>query len=169
MIVLKQQVRSPACWLFDLFHELYHAGQNPNASDLAVVEADAIASRRHDDEEEIAASEFAGAALLDGRAHELAEECARSAGGRLERLKTVVSQIATREGVRADALANYLAFRLTLQGENWWGAATNLQRTTPDPWQVARDLLLKQINLSALNEADSTLLLQALDNREGEE
>lgn len=168
VIVLKQQVRSPARWLFDLFHELYHAGQNPNASDLSAVEADAIASRRQEDPEEIAASEFAGAVLLDGRAHDLADECVRSAGGRLERLKMVVPQTAAREGVRADALANYLAFRLTLQGENWWGAANNLQRSNPDPWQVARDLLLKHINLSALNVADSTLLLQALDNREGE-
>jgi transcriptional regulator with XRE-family HTH domain/Zn-dependent peptidase ImmA (M78 family) len=168
VIVLKQQVRSPARWLFDLFHELYHAGQRPDAPDLTVVEGEEIASRRHDDPEELAASQFAGDVLLDGRAHILAEQSVQAANGRLERLKAVVPQIALREGVSADALANYLAFRLTMQGENWWGAANNLQRTHPDPWQIARDLLLKQINLSSLNEADCSLLLQALDNREGE-
>lgn len=169
VIVLKQQVRSPARWLFDLFHELYHAAQNPNQPELTVVESEAIASRRQEDAEEIMASQFAGDVLLNGRARELADECVRAADGRLERLKGVVPRIATKEGVRSDALANYLAFRLSLDGQNWWGAANNLQRTTPDPWQISRDFLLQQINLSVLNEADSTLLLQALDSPEGDE
>lgn len=164
VIVLKQHLRSPARWLFDLFHELRHAGQRPDAPELSIIEAETIASRQHDDEEEVEASQFAGDVLLDGRAHQLADLCVDEAGGRLERLKAVVPIVARREGVRADALANYLAFRLTRQGENWWGAANNLQSTTPNPWPVARDLLIKQVSLGVLNDADSDLLLQALDD-----
>jgi hypothetical protein len=59
-------------------------------------------------------------------------------------------------------LANYLAYRLSLQDINWWGAATNLQPMDANPWAVARNLLLENIDVAALNEADRELLLLAL-------
>jgi ribosome-binding protein aMBF1 (putative translation factor) len=165
IIVLKQSVRSPARWLFDLMHEVYHAGQHPEQPELMVVEHNELAKERLESEEEQEASQFAGDVLLNGRAEALAQQCVRAAGGSVERLKKALPQVAAREQVRPDALANYMAFRLSLQGENWWGAANNLQATAPDPWLVARDLTLEHINLSVLNEADRSLLLQALSER----
>jgi hypothetical protein len=60
-----------------------------------------------------------------------------------------------------------MAFRLSLQGENWWGTATNLQAQDTDytdPWQTARDFLLERANFGRLNEVDRNLLLQALSD-----
>ena len=56
-----------------------------------------------------------------GRAEDLAERCVQAARGSVERLKVAVPQVAAREHVPVDALANYMAFRLSLQGHNWWG------------------------------------------------
>ena len=162
VIVLKQHVRAPTRWLFDLLHEVYHAGQQPEQRELAVIEDNDMTKERLESDEEQAASQYAGDVLLNGRAEVLIAQCVRAAGGSIERLKKALPQVAERERVRTDALANYMAFRLSLQGENWWGAANNLQATTPDPWLVARDVMLEHINLGALNESDRSLLLQAL-------
>lgn len=112
------------------------------------------------------ATQFAGDVVLAGRAEELAERCVQAARGSVERLKATVPRVAARENVPADALANYMAFRLALQGINWWGAATNLQATGPDPWQIARDFLLEQENFERLNDVDHHLLLRALSDVE---
>jgi hypothetical protein len=77
-------------------------------------------------------------------------------------LSSVVPDVAHREGVPADALANYMAFRLSRQGENWWGPAMNLQRTDEDPWRIARDILLEHAKLSRLAGPDRELLARAL-------
>jgi hypothetical protein len=80
----------------------------------------------------------------------------------VERLKGVVAGVAAREGVALDALANYLAYRLSLQGINWWGTATNLQPAASDPWAIARDVLLAEIDASTLADEDRELLQRAL-------
>lgn len=165
VIVLKQQVYSPARWLFDLIHELYHAGQHPNQQELNVIEHNELAKERLESEEEQEASRCAGDVMLDGRAEALVQQCVQAAGGSIERLKKVLPRVAERERVRVDALANYTAFRLSLQGRNWWGAAKNLQMTSPDPWLIARDVALEHVNLDALNETDRSLLVQALAER----
>ncbi len=93
----------------------------------------------------------------------------RSKGpGRLELLKSELPRVAARENVPVDSLANYMAFRLSLQGENWWGAATNLQRTDDDPWRIARDVLLERANFARLTGMDKELLTQALTDTEAQ-
>jgi transcriptional regulator with XRE-family HTH domain len=162
VIVLKQTTRSLARWLFDLLHELRHAGEAPSEQDRTVIEAEESSEDRKTSMAEREASEFAGQVLLDGRADEIARLCAEEAGGDVRRLKGAVQRIAGAEGVAVDALANYLAYRLSLQDINWWGAATNLQPMDANPWAVARNLLLENIDVAALNEADRELLLLAL-------
>jgi hypothetical protein len=157
-IVLKQQARTPSRWAFDLLHEIQHASEDPNESEYVVVDDESSRS----DEAEVAANGFAGDVLLDGRAEELAADCVKAANGRLEFLKAVVPRVAHRNKVQTADLANFLAFRLSLQGENWWGAATNLQQGGTDPWETARDLFLKRADLVALNPLDRGLLTQAL-------
>jgi transcriptional regulator with XRE-family HTH domain len=158
-IVLKQQTRSLSRWLFDLLHEIYHAGANPDAQEYAVID-DASPST---EEDEVAANAFAGDVVLAGRAEELAQEAVTAAKGRLEFLKSAAPRVARRNGVKVDDLANYLAYRLSLQGENWWGAAANLQHGGPDPWETARDAFLRHADLHALNPLDCDLLTQALE------
>jgi len=162
VIVLKQMTRSLARWLFDFLHELHHAGEKPSEQDRTVIEADESSEHRKTSTTEREASEFAGQVLLDGRADEIARACAEEAAGNVRRLKGAVQRIAASEGVAVDALANYLAYRLSLQDINWWGAATNLQPTDANPWAVARNVLLEHIDVGVLNDADRQLLLLAL-------
>jgi transcriptional regulator with XRE-family HTH domain/Zn-dependent peptidase ImmA (M78 family) len=167
VIVLKQQTSSAARWLFDLLHELFHASREPSLDERTVVEAEDTAIERRESQEEIEVNLEAGNVVLDGRAEELAQMCAEAAKGSVERLKKVVPQIANRENVSVDSLANYMAFRLSIQGINWWGAAANLQALSDqNPWQFARDFLLERSNFGRLNEVDRNLLLQALSDLE---
>jgi transcriptional regulator with XRE-family HTH domain len=161
VIILKQNSRHLARWLFDLIHELFHASQNPAAPTLEVIEEDETSAERRNSPEEIAASQFAGDVALDGRAEELAQECVSAARNSVERLKKVVPVVAERHGVDVGALANYMAFRLSWQGINWWGAAANLQKDEGDPWSVARDIFLERFPFAIEAEIDRQILERA--------
>ena len=163
VIVLKQRTASAARWLHDLLHELWHSGNEPELEEHPIFEENEMSISRRKSPQEIAASRFAGDVMLAGRAEELVELCIQESKNRLERLKRVLTRVAEREGVAVDALANYMAFRLSLQGINWWGAATNLQRHDWEPHCAPRDLLLKRVALNRLNEVDRNLLLRALE------
>ena len=166
VIVLKQQTGSAARWLFDVLHELRHAGEDLEQEQREIIEPGITSKERRESEEEKLASRFAGDVVLDGRAEELAGMCVQAAGKAVERLKLAVPQVAKRENVAVDALANYMAFRLSLQNINWWGTATKLQDVAKEPWQFARDTLLRHINFGSLNEIDRNLLQQAISDIE---
>lgn len=162
VIALKQRTSSAARWAFDGLHEFRHAGEAPEQDTFSVLEADEQDQEHWRKPEEWAASQYAGNVLLDGRAEDLAHRCAAMAGGSIPRLKSVVPQVASQANVPVGALANYVAWRLALEGQNWWGAATALQAGGTDPWVVARDLLLQRTDMDRLNEVDRGLLMQAL-------
>lgn len=162
VVVLKQTSRNEARWLFDLIHELSHAGQRPEAETLEIIEADETSAERRSSDEEIAASQYAGDVLLDSKAEALAQACVKAAKGSVERLKGVVPTVAARNKVGVGALANYLAFRLSWQGINWWGAAANLQADEGDPWGIARDVFVERFPYDIDNELDRQLLDRAL-------
>jgi transcriptional regulator with XRE-family HTH domain len=162
VIVLKQNSPHLARWLFDLLHEMFHAGQKPDAPTLEVIEADETSPERRNSNEEIAASQFAGNVLLNNRAEELAQACVDAAHGSVERLKGIVPKIAERHKVGIGALANYMAFRLSWQGINWWGAAANLQKDNGDPWAAARDVFLERFSFAVESDLDRQLLERAL-------
>jgi len=147
-------------------HESYHAGQEPEERERSTIEEPETSTVRRESDEEQEANLFAGDVMLDGRAEELVEMCVGAANGRVERLKGVVPMVAEAEDVEVAVLANYLAYRLSLQGLNWWGAATNLQRGDADPWEIARDWLLPRLALTRLNDIDRQILLQALTKSE---
>ncbi len=159
VIVLKQKTRSAARWAFDLLHDLLHVAQEPGEREMSVIDWSEVGNTN--DEEE-AASEFAGNVLLAGKAEKLAELCVEAARNRVERLKAIVPEIAAQHKVDAGSLANYMAFRLSLQDINWWGAANNLQGNGVDPWEVARDTFLTKADWAPLNDSDRDLLTQAL-------
>lgn len=163
VVVIKQTSRHEARWLFDLLHELFHAGQHPKADTLEVIEADETSANRRNSDEEIEASQFAGEVVLDGKAETLAQLCVAAARNSVERLKSIVPVIATDNAVGVGALANYLAFRLSWQGVNWWGAAANLQVSDGDPWTIARDVFIERFPYDIDNELDRQLLDRALN------
>ncbi|MBX4158730.1 hypothetical protein K4A07_16540, partial [Lactiplantibacillus plantarum] len=53
-------------------------------------------------------------------------------------------------------------FRLSLQGENWWGPAANLQDPTFDPLAHARDVFFERFAFDRLDAPDLSLLTLAL-------
>jgi len=162
VIVLKQRTLSSARWLVDLIHELCHAGQDSDEKEFAVIEEAESAKDWLKSQKEQDAVRFSGDVLLGGRAEELAQLCVQKAKGKVSFLKSVVPAIASAEKVPVGVLANYMAFRLSLQDLNWWGAANNLQPIGENPWQIARDVLMVGVDLNRLNQSDRDLLLRAL-------
>lgn len=162
IVVLKQRTTSRARWNVDLLHELWHTTEEPDQRERSVVEDRDIATATS--REERIATRFASDVVLNGRAEELAQVCVQAAGGVLERLKAVVPGVAQRAGVGRGELANYLAFRLARQHENWWGAANNLQPSGADPWQEARDELLLRVDFDQLDLSDRDLLVRAMSD-----
>ena len=166
IIVLKQGTKSQARWANDCLHEAYHAGQEPEERERSIIEEPEMSPERMESQEEQEAMMFPGDVLLDNRAEELVKMCVDAASGRVPRLKSAVPMIADSEGVETGALANYMAFRLSLQGIDWWGTATNLQSDDSDPWKIARDWLVPRLDLDRLNDVDRQILVQALTNTE---
>lgn len=162
VIVLKQSSKYESRWLFDLLHELKHASQSPELSSFEVVEADETSMERRNSPDEIAATIFAADVILNGRAEVLAKACVAAAGGSVARLKNSVAKVAAREHVNVGALANYLAFRLSWQDINWWGAAANLQSDGDDPFEVTRRVFFERFPFDLENDLDRRLLERAL-------
>jgi transcriptional regulator with XRE-family HTH domain len=166
VIVIKQQTSSEARWIIDLLHELWHAAQNPELPEHGTIEADPPYSNSDQLIEEQIATDFAADVVFKGRADELAEECALTSNHRMEWLKSTVQKVSTKHNVRVDLLANYLAYRLSLEGQNWWGTATRLQSTKTDPWQEIRDFVLGNLKWDILSDMERGLLSQALETQE---
>jgi transcriptional regulator with XRE-family HTH domain len=162
VIVLKQVTQSSGRWIIDLFHEVKHLGQAPPDLDLAWIEEFDKTGRSDDSDEEEEATDFAVDVALGGNAEDLAQQCARECKQRMPLLKTVVQKVAERHKVRADVLANYMAYRLEEEGQDWWGTAQNLQEVGPDPWKTAKEILVAHVDGAALNPIDLGLLMQAL-------
>ena len=163
VIVLKQTSKHEARWTFDLLHELFHAAQRPEEKTFELIEAAATSSERRESDEEIAASQFAGNVMLDGKADELAQDCVAKSCKMVSLLKRVVPKVAKTRGVSVGALANYLAFRLSWQGVNWWGAAANLQSDDGEPWAIVREVFFERHPYRIDDEVDRTLLDRALN------
>ena len=163
VIALKQTTASQSRWTFDLLHELWEAAQEPENPDRTVVETSEPLANTEEDE--ASANAFAGDVLLNGRAEELATICATTANMSVEKLKAIVPQVARRENVPVDALANYMAFRLAFDRVNWWGAASNLQGKGTPPFSIAREVLMKRVHFDRLNSVDAHLMLKALSDQ----
>jgi transcriptional regulator with XRE-family HTH domain len=163
VIVLKQGTRTEARWMYDLLHETFHAGSEPDEPDMAWLDDDTAPIERRNSVEEKRANRFAGNVLLAGQAEPLAKECVRRANAKANQLKGVVPDVAEENRVSVGALANYLAWRLEMDGVNWWGAAANLQRDGRDPWLVVRDFLLARLEWTQLDRLDRELLSKALE------
>jgi transcriptional regulator with XRE-family HTH domain len=161
VIVVKQRTQSEARWMIDILHELWHAAQNQELSEHAFIEADPRSSAYANSVDEEIATDFAADVLMEGRAEDLAQECARISNKRMEWLKNTVVKVSQSNNVREDVLANYLAYRLALEGEDWWATASVLQRNA-HPWELVRDIALTRIQWSALSPPDRELLEKSL-------
>ena len=114
-------------------------------------------------EEEIRASQFAGEVALRGQAEKLTQVVIDQSKGDIRRVKSLVSQVAEANDFDVGLFANYLAFRLQMQGINWWGAAANLQRGGEDAWGIARDVFCERFSFEGLDATDQSILDRALE------
>jgi len=162
VIVLKQRTPWESRWTFDLGHELGHVARHLDSTSTAVVELAEINLVAAADDDEKEANDFAGELLL-GAPDSIAQELAERTHHALPRLKSEVQKAATDHRLEADALANYMAWRLDLEGENWWGTAARLQDESGQAPQLAREALLERIDWTRLTEDDAALLRAALD------
>lgn len=164
-IVIKQRTCHQARWMFDLAHEYAHAILHISDKRTIILEPEEI-SHFPEGEEEAEASDFAEDLIFHGRVEELAQLCVQKAKGDLRMLKGAVAQVAKENRVPADALANYMAYRLSMQDHNWWGAANNMQVDIPSPLEIARKELKARIRLDSINPEDRSIFLQALEAEE---
>jgi transcriptional regulator with XRE-family HTH domain len=165
VIVLKQTNLSHSRWIFDLLHELYHVFADLDEPNSSVIELEELTPTLDNDSQvELEANTFANQVIFDKKAEELAMRCIETASYKLENLKGAVKQVAKQQKIREDFLSNYMAFRLQLQNENWWGTATKMQVTDPSPFIIASDILKERLSIGKLNPIDANLLLMAINN-----
>ena len=100
--------------------------------------------------------------MLDGRSEDLAEQCLATRMGAEGGLTVAVLRVASRDDVNVAALANYVAFRLSLEGIDWWPAAADMQGAAVDPYTVARDLFTERFAYRIDNDIDRELMVRAL-------
>lgn len=163
VMVLKQSTPLESRWLYDALHESGHVKNGDVKDDSAFIENEEISPDASGAQEE-AANEWAEDALFDGKSDELEEASTRACGGRLQKLKDALPRVAKEFNVNLGALANYMAYRLAQQRENWWGAAHNLQWTGRKPFEIAREVLFERIDLFCLSGSDRDLLQRALSD-----
>lgn len=165
IVVLKQTTESHARWIYDLLHELYHVFAHLDEVNTSVIEIEELNPFSNNESiEELEANSFANQVIFGGRAEKLAEQCVEDAKWEIKNLSNAVTKISKKEGIRKDFLANYLAFRLSFQGENWWGSAIKLQITEPNPFAVTTEFLKKKIQMEKLSPMDFNLLNSAITN-----
>lgn len=161
VILISTDIQYPDKLIFNMLHELYHAIEEAGV-DFFIVEETPSSIDVADTDIEIAANEFAGEIILNGRHDILAKHCVKIANGSVQRLKKAVEIVAMKEGVSVPSLANYLAYRLMLQKIDWWGAAQNLQGERVNFHNLFVDRFLKHINISKIEEPYLSILLKML-------
>ena len=165
VIVLKQCTQSHARWIFDLLHELYHVFMHLDKDNTSVVEVEELNPFSNNESiEELEANSFANQVIFGSRAEELAEQCVSIAKWDIRNLSKAVIQVAKKEKIREDFLSNYMAFRLSFQGENWWSSAIKMQVTEPNPFTITTEFLKNKIQINKLSPIDFNLLNTAITN-----
>ena len=163
VVVLKQNTQSHARWIFDLLHELYHVFAHLDKENTSVIEVEELNPFSNNESiEELEANSFANQVIFGNRAEALAEQCVASAKWDIKNLSRAVTQVARKENIRTDFLSNYMAFRLSFQGENWWSSAIKMQISDPNPFTIATDFLRNKIQMQKLSPMDFNLLSTAI-------
>lgn len=164
VIILKQRVLSHARWMYDLLHELYHVFAHLEEPDTSVVEwEDLNPYATHLAPEELEANAFAEQFVFGTMVSEYVKEVLETANFKMELLKKALTEVADKKNVRADFLANYLAFRLQSGGKNWWATASSFQLNEPSPAAIASKKLYERVSLETLNAIDYNIVTAAIN------
>lgn len=162
VIVLKQRTPWESRWTFDLAHEIAHLARHVDEGHPSLVEIDEISPINNDDDDEQEANDFAGELLL-GDPNLLARELSERTEHSLPRLKKETQKLAAERQVEADALANYMAWRLSLEDEDWWSTAASFQDESGRAPVLARGALFDRLDWAQLTADDAAVLKAALN------
>lgn len=164
VIILKQKNEAHARWIFDLLHELYHVFVHLEENNTSVIEIEDLNPFANNDSmEEKEANAFADQFIFDNDAETIIQEVLEKANYKLDQLKKATLNVSDITGIKADFIANYLAFRLQMNDKNWWSTASSLQILTPSPFDIAKKVLNERVSVETLNSIDKNLLISALN------
>ncbi len=168
VIILNPRKRFIATWLFDLLHELSHAGQEPDKESFGEIEEVATSHKRRTSKEEVFANDFANAVLLGKETEDLFNRCIEQADGKLNMLKKVIPQVARENHVIAGALANYVAHEAKadtkFKYKELLKMAESLQLEEGNPYEMTRKIFHKRGRLKTMQGIDVDILFQALED-----
>ena len=168
VIILNPRKRFVATWLFDLLHELSHAGQEPNKESFDEVEELATSFERRTSKEEIDANDFANVVIFGRKAKKLLNQCLEQADGNLNLLKNTIVQIAEENRVMVGALANYVTHESKTNSKYTYKEllvmAESLQLEEGNPYEMARNSFIKRCQLKTMSGTDIALLFQAIED-----
>ena len=168
VIILNPRKQFIATWLFDLLHELSHAGQDPNRESFDEIEEVATSQERRTSKEEIDANAFANTVIFGKDAENLLNQCIEQVDGDLKLLKKAVSQIAQENQVMVGALANYVAHEskanIKFKYKELLAMAESLQLEKGNPYLITREAFIKRSPLMTASGMDMGLLFQAMED-----
>ncbi len=160
VVVLNESRAQAAYWLFDLAHELGHLAHG-HARVAGIVEVGGPTRPDLDDEQELAANDYALALLLPDPGAMLADVRRRTAGNAPANFKFAVRDVAKEARISAGPLGLIAARAMSdvPRDEDRWGSANNLA-SAEDPNGRARVVAAyrKRISLDGLDELDTALL-----------
>jgi transcriptional regulator with XRE-family HTH domain len=161
VVVVNSMHRQESRWLFYLLHEAGHVAERTDQ--LMLVEEGVGHEPTVAEDLESRANRFATDAIFAGRSEELFKLVLEKSQGKMALLQRAVVFVARNHHVDPGILALNVAYRLAEEGEDWWGAALSLQQPDGDPWETARDILIRHVDWATLEPLDADLLARALE------
>ena len=168
VIILNPKKQLLSTWLFDLLHELSHAGQEPDQESFDKIEEVVTSHERRTSKEEVYANEFANAVIFGKNAINLYNQCIKRSDGKLNLLKQAIQQVAQENNVISDVLANYIAHegktKSKFEKKDLMVLAQDFQKEEGDPYEIAIDMFFNRFPFTIEKGIDQDLLLQALED-----
>ena len=162
VIILNPREKSISFWLFDLLHELSHAGQEPDNDSFDEISSAVTSQERRMSQEENDANKFAIKVILGGKEEDLFKQCIKRTNNEVRFLKKIIPKVAEENEVLVGALAYYVAYRLGKKYPKLWAVARNLQPKEENSFNIARNIFIKRLPFYIENQIDKKILLQAL-------
>ena len=159
----KQATPLESRWLYDALHESGHIKNGDVTDDQSLVEDQEISPESSGPEEE-AANEWAEDTLFDSRSDAIEDAITEACRGRLQSLKAALPRVAQDYNINVGALANYMAYRLAQQRENWWGAAHGLQDGGKESLRGRQGRVARMHEYLQVVGVDRALLQRALND-----
>ena len=168
VIILNPKKLLMSTWLFDLLHELSHAGQDPDQKSFVKIEEVVTSHERRTSKEEIYANDFANAVIFGKNAIDLYNQCIKRSDGKLDLLKQAIRQVAQENNVLSDVLANYIAHegktKSKFEKKDLLALAQDFQMEEGNPYEIAIDIFFDRFPFTIDDGIDQDLLLQALED-----